>query len=158
MQSVRHLWGPLAIDSLQPSLFNICLCILFGATYGLFSMPIARNRPCLSISSKQYGFLIGVSPEKNDQQPSSLSKLVFSPGGHYWGCYAGALSSMSDRYDSPGDRVPVDDIYGHSTFGELRWIELNDGALVWQSQWWLQGYVPKLFGIICDHINVSILL
>ena len=55
-----------------------------------------------------------------------------SPGGHCWGCYPGALSSMSDHCDSPGDRVPIDDICEHFVVGwvEMTWISKGSGVSV----------------------------
>ena len=55
-----------------------------------------------------------------------------SPGGHCWGCYPGALSSMSDHCDSPGDRVPIDEICEHFVVGwvEMTWISKGSGVSV----------------------------
>ena len=55
-----------------------------------------------------------------------------SSGGHCWGCYPGALSSMSDRCDSPGDRVPIDEICEHFVVGwvEMTWILKGWGVSV----------------------------
>ena len=55
-----------------------------------------------------------------------------SHGGHCWGCYPGALSSMSDHCDSPGDRVPIDEICEHFVVGwvEMTWISKGSGVSV----------------------------
>ena len=96
------------------------------ATY-VFSMTDAAQLRSATdhvypISSKQLLFFDRVYPRRN--WPAiviAISIGGISPGGHSYGCYPGALYPMSGRCDLPGDRVHVDEIYGHSVFG---WVEL----------------------------------
>ena len=72
--------------------------------------------------------------------------------------YSGALSAMLVHCDSSGGSVAVDEIYGHSILGSV--------VAIWVVRWDAGTAVPvmaaglhaQLLSIICDYINVFILL
>ena len=85
--------------------------------------PFTRNN---------YYYLTGLTHKKLASNSHRYLYWATSPGGRCWGCYPGALSSMSDRCDSPGDRVPIDEICEHFVVGwvEMTWISKGRGVSV----------------------------